>query len=53
MFLLFKPTDLAIGFEDKWRDTDGDGKIDPDNRVISRREWSRKSYMKVENDDDK
>ena len=37
LFLKFKPTDMAIGYENEWKDIDGDKKLDPDSRVISRR----------------
>ena len=37
LFLVFKPTDIAIGYETEWRDMDGDKKLDPDNRITTRR----------------
>ena len=39
LFLLYKPTDVAIGYLQEWRDLDGDEKLDSDERVISRRGW--------------
>lgn len=39
LFLLYKPTDLAIGYLQEWRDLDGDEKLDSDERIISRRGW--------------
>ena len=37
LFLTFKPTDMAIGYENEWKDLDGDSNLDPDERVIVRR----------------
>lgn len=37
LFLTFKPTDMAIGYENEWKDIDGDDVLEPDNRVIARR----------------
>ena len=37
LYLVFKPTDIAIGYESEWEDQDGDDVLDPDNRVIARR----------------
>lgn len=37
LFLVFKPTDVAIGYKAKWKDTDGDNKPNPDERVMTRR----------------
>lgn len=37
LYLVFKPTDIAIGYESEWGDIDGDDVLDPDNRVIARR----------------
>ena len=47
LFLLFKPTDLAIGFEDKWRDTDGDGELDPDNRIVAKKGCASTPYSEA------
>ena len=35
--LLFKPIDIAIGYEGEWMDLDNDGELDPDRRVLARR----------------
>ena len=37
LFLVFKPTDVAIGYETKWKDLDDDRELDPDERVVARR----------------
>ena len=37
LFLVFKPTDVAIGYETEWKDLNGDMKLDPDERVVARR----------------
>jgi hypothetical protein len=39
LFLLYRPTDIAIGYEERWKDLDGDEKLDSDSRVIARRGW--------------
>jgi hypothetical protein len=35
--LLYRQTDVAIGYEDEWKDLDGDGIFDSDRRTISRK----------------
>lgn len=37
LFLVFKPTDLAIGYEAEWKDLNNDKILDPDERIIARR----------------
>lgn len=37
LFLVYRPTDLAIGYLKKWRDADDDGVYEPDERVFARR----------------
>jgi hypothetical protein len=37
LFLVFKPTDVAIGYETSWKDLDGDSKLDQDERVVAKR----------------
>lgn len=39
LFLLYRPTDIAIGYEERWKDLDGDEQLDSDSRVIARRGW--------------
>lgn len=37
LFLVYRPTDVAIGYENEWTDIDDDGTVDPDERVFARR----------------
>jgi hypothetical protein len=37
LFLMYKPIDIAIGYETEWKDLDGDETPDPDERVYARR----------------
>ena len=37
LFLVFKPTDIAIGYETEWKDLDNDKTLDPDERIITKR----------------
>jgi hypothetical protein len=34
---VFKPTDIAIGYESEWKDLNNDKTLDPDERIITRR----------------
>ena len=36
LFLVFKPTDIAIGYDTEWKDLDNKS-LDPDERIITRR----------------
>ena len=50
--LFYKPIDTAIGCKEQWKDIDGDGELDSDDRVMSKRNLperdSRLKYQMVE-----